>query len=390
MRLLKVIIWNTNFLRDGGGSQKVAYFFAKDLHEHGLLPTVVCNNASKQRTNPAFGALPSQVTLYQDSFVNPWDSSRNPFHFIFHMFVYLGAAIRFIYFFRKERFSLIHLNYVSWDIWLLALCKYIFRVPLVISFLGGETNLATQSKLTRIKVKLALRVADKVTAVSKSFCDELDKEFGFVNVFHVPFYRDPSQLLNSKLLMPSVVEEDHFVFCGRISQEKRVPFLIEAFKEATIQGCSRKLYIIGEGEDQPECRELVKTLNIQEQVIFLGCLPYQVVQQIISKCRSLILCSRTESNPQVVLEAMSFEKTVICSLLPGVEQIVIHEETGLLFEMTRKDLLVELISRVSADKDYCQKLGRAAGVHLKALFSKQCYTKQMVALYSELCSIDYS
>ena len=386
---MKVLIWNTNFLRDGGGSQKVTCSLASGLHRLGLQTTVACNKVSMREGNPVFGNLPSEVALYRDAFVNPWESSEGAVSFLSQLFMYLVAAIRFIFFLRKERFSLVHLNYVSWDICLLGLSKSLLAFPLVISFLGGESSLAPQRKLTKIKVKLALRVADQVTAVSKSLCDELEKEFGFSDVVHLPFYSDPSQLLKSEFLLPPVVEEDHFVFCGRISPEKRVPFLVEAFQEAVTQGCSKRLYIIGEGEDLPESRQLAETFELQEQIIFLGWLPHQIVQRILSKCRCLILCSRTESNPQVILEAMSFEKPVICSLLPGVKQIVLHEETGLLFDRTRKDILAELVLRVSVDDDYARKLGRAAGAHVKALFTKQDYTEQMVAVYSELTSLDH-
>jgi glycosyltransferase involved in cell wall biosynthesis len=381
---MKILIWNTNFLRDGGGSQKVAHYLACDLHRSGIQATVACNRVNEQERNAVFGDLPPGVALYQGTFVNLWESPEGPASFVSKSFSYLSAAVRFFSFMRKEKFSHIHLNYVSWDIVLLGLCARLLNIPLVVSFLGGETNLAPQRRLTRLKVKLALRVADRVTAVSVSACDELKNSFGFQDVLHIPFFYDSSEQLQPGCVLPATVEEDQFVFCGRVSPEKRLPFLVQVFHEATVLGCSRKLFVIGGGEDMAECRQLVDVLKLQDQVIFLGLLPFQVAQQIISKCRCLILCSRTESNPQVVLEAMSFERPVICSMIPGVEQIVLHKKTGLIFEMTRKDILAESILRVSTDEAYARKLGCAAGAHFKALFSESSFSEQMLAVYSQL------
>lgn len=381
---MRVLIWNTNFLRDGGGSQKITYYLSRGLQERGCAVTIACNTAASADGTTVFGNLPSGVTLYQDSFVNPWDSSTGALSFLSYLLTYLRAALRFIVFARRERFCLIHLNYVSWDIWLLGVCKWLLRLPIVISFLGGETDLAPQTKLTRIKIKLALRLADKTTAVSQHFLAELERDYGYADALHIPFLYDASRSLHSDVPLPPGYLEDQYVFCGRVAPEKRVSFLIEAFKEAVARGCTRMLYIVGTGPKLPGCRELVGRLALEDRIVFLGQHAFQTTQRIISRSRCLILVSRTESNPQVVLEAMSLGKPVICSSIPGVQRIVQHERTGLLFEPHRKDELVEALLRVSADRKYVEKLGNAAAALFRSLHADQDYTERMTTVYAEV------
>ena len=59
-------------------------------------------------------------------------------------------------------------------------------------------------------------------------------------------------------------------FCGRFSDIKNIPFLLQIFRDLTLLNSSVRLFLIGDGEKKNELVENVKMLNIQDRVVFTG------------------------------------------------------------------------------------------------------------------------
>lgn len=68
--------------------------------------------------------------------------------------------------------------------------------------------------------------------------------------------------------------------------------------------------------------------------------------QYISACDILILPSRTEAMPRVILEAMSLKKIIIASNVGGVSELISNNENGLLFSSENFSQLSSIIEKV--------------------------------------------
>ena len=68
--------------------------------------------------------------------------------------------------------------------------------------------------------------------------------------------------------------------------------------------------------------------------------------QYISACDILILPSRTEAMPRVILEAMSLKKIIIASNVGGVPELISNNENGLLFSSENFSQLSSIIEKV--------------------------------------------
>lgn len=119
--------------------------------------------------------------------------------------------------------------------------------------------------------------------------------------------------------LSEALPEKYICFVGDISSEKGVPHLIDATNEPT---GTKAVVLVGSPVDS-QGKQLVNSLP--EHVIHLGSLPHEQALQVIDRADWLLLPSRSEGFPRVVLEALALETPVtVTSTIPelrGVENV---------------------------------------------------------------------
>lgn len=141
-------------------------------------------------------------------------------------------------------------------------------------------------------------------------------------------------------------EDDYFVMIGRlVNDSKDYLTVIEAFADAEIK---EKLYIVGDGPYKNQLEMRIKELNLESKVKLLGSKknPYP----ILKKSKGLILSSKYEGLPNVILEALVLEKPVIATNCPyGPKEILGQDKTiGILFSVGKKDELVNILKKIDS------------------------------------------
>ena len=112
----------------------------------------------------------------------------------------------------------------------------------------------------------------------------------------------------------------HFLFVGNISISKGVDTLVDAFHQVRHQLPSAHLTIVGRNDSAYAC-DLLGRLDIDESISFAGFQsnPYPYMKH----CDVFVLSSRMEGFPNVLLEAMCFDKPVACTTcVPIIRQLV--------------------------------------------------------------------
>ncbi len=215
----------------------------------------------------------------------------------------------------------------------------IFKLPIVIGCLGSDINQCAKPFIRRKMIGWTLRNCDQVLSVSEALKTEI------VNRLNVPPERVtviPNGIEEEKFYPQSQDEmrrilglniEDEIAVCvARLEPVKGVDVLIPAF--AKIQGEGRLLVIIGDGEEMPRIKRMIKKLGISGRVLLLGSRPHDEVPGWINAADLLILPSRTEGWPNTLMEAFSCGKPVVASRTGGVPEIV---NSPLLGIMTNPD-----------------------------------------------------
>lgn len=95
---------------------------------------------------------------------------------------------------------------------------------------------------------------------------------------------------------------------GRLTVQKRVDFLLEAFAVLR-EGTDARLWLIGDGDQRASLEETASRLGLEGQVTFLGYRenPYPLLAQ----GDAFVLTSAWEGAPQVIVEAMTLGVPVV-------------------------------------------------------------------------------
>ena len=93
----------------------------------------------------------------------------------------------------------------------------------------------------------------------------------------------------------------------------------------------QNLLPVGDGPVKNELEELVKSLNIEENVIFTGAKKYEEIGKFYQLGNVFVSASITETQGLTFAEAMAAGVPVVAKNDPSILGIVNDEETGLLF-----------------------------------------------------------
>ncbi len=124
---------------------------------------------------------------------------------------------------------------------------------------------------------------------------------------------------------PASERGDFFLYVGRLSSEKGIQVLLDAAQAGVFP-----LHIIGDG---PMVGLVQEAARKHDHVQYLGAQPRQAVWEAIRRCRAVVIPSICyEGLPTVILEGFASGTPVVCSDQKNLNQIIQHNETGVLFK----------------------------------------------------------
>jgi glycosyltransferase involved in cell wall biosynthesis len=230
--------------------------------------------------------------------------------------------------------------------------------------------------------KLVLKRAAGVWVTATSLATKA-KAFGAKKVTLLPnwidFNQSPKQILDR-----TEKSSGSIVFVGRLHPVKRVPMLIEAFAQVNKTFPSTVLNIVGDGEERQNLTELTKRLNLEKSVNFMGFQNHDRVLEIMSQSDLIVLPSKMEGNPRVLVEAMMLKVPIIAANIPGIKEIVKHDETGYLMAGESPKDLASAIDFLLTNRQYVAKITKNAYEFAEQRFSKEQALKRIA---KDICPI---
>jgi len=259
-------------------------------------------------------------------------------------------------------------------------------VRLVIS----ERNTPSQDskdpeRATRIGYRLApylYRYADAITAVSAGVADDL------AHFARLP--RERIQVINNPVVTPELYElarepVSHPWFrpdsppvilaVGRLSEAKDYPLLLRAFAHVR-RTMTCRLLVLGDGPLQAELEQLAESLGIRADVDFAGFVlnPYSAM----SHAALLVLSSRWEGSPNVLVEAMACGLPVVSTDCPsGPREILMEGRYGALTPVGDIPALAQAICSTLANPPRSDVL-RARAAAYAVSNAADCYLKALL------------
>jgi glycosyltransferase involved in cell wall biosynthesis len=148
---------------------------------------------------------------------------------------------------------------------------------------------------------------------------------------------------------------------------------IEAARLLKAQGLDFVMWLCGdvkmgvsERYRQDLC-EAIERHGLDKQVLLLG--QRNDVRALMAQAQMLILPTHTEGFPRCLWEAMLIKCPVIATPAGGVTDLIVHNQTGLLFGIDDSAALAQAIGRLAADRSLGAALAAKAYDHVCSAFA---------------------
>ncbi|MBF0480776.1 MAG: glycosyltransferase [Desulfovibrionaceae bacterium] len=202
---------------------------------------------------------------------------------------------------------------------------------------------------------------DTVFAPSQATADELaakgvsrDKITVYPRGVDTALYH-PSKK-NGFLKSRGVFDGVNLLYAGRLSKEKNLDMLVDAFKLLSRKDDRFNLILAGDG---PMVGDLKKSLH-GERAVFTGFLSCDELANCYSSCDLFVFPSLTDTFGNVVMEAQASGLPVIVGNAGGPRENVIHGETGLVLDSVDPLVWANTIGDLLSDDGRLKNMGRAA------------------------------
>jgi glycosyltransferase involved in cell wall biosynthesis len=151
----------------------------------------------------------------------------------------------------------------------------------------------------------------------------------------LPHEYDPAEVLARYESQASTARKVHrFTYVGRLSVEKGINDLLEAFAKLHAKRNDVRLDLVGAGPLREELAARVSELHMDQAVTFLGAKNINEIAELFIQSTALVLPSHSEPWGLVVNESLSYGCPVVVSNVCGcVPDLVIDGVTGYSFEV---------------------------------------------------------
>lgn len=169
---------------------------------------------------------------------------------------------------------------------------------------------------------------------------------------------------------------------GRLSAEKSFDALIRAADQLLRQGHDIALWIVGEGDAQPQLQALIDELGRGDRIRLLGFQPDTI--GLYEAMDVFALSSLREGLPNVLLEAMALEVPVAATRVAGIPRLIQDGENGLLVEPGSVDDLTRTLGLLVTNAGLRDRLGQAGRRTIEERYSFAKRMEKVRALYDEM------
>lgn len=170
----------------------------------------------------------------------------------------------------------------------------------------------------------------------------------------------------------------NIIFVGRLAKEKNVDLLLQAHKNIIAKNKDINLLIIGDGPDMDEYKETAKKIGINDNVVFVGKVPWEEVPLYYQLADVFATASKTETQGLTVIEAMAASVAPVCIDDESFRNTVIDGLNGRIFE-TQEDY-EKIILDLYNDKKSLDQLQRQARLNAEVHSSKY-YGESVLDVY---------
>lgn len=234
------------------------------------------------------------------------------------------------------------------------------------------------------------KTANELIVPTKKTYDLFKKKYKVEkNIYIVPtgieverFYKENVDLEEVDNLKKELkIKKNDFIitFVGRIAKEKNIDFLIDSHKDLVKKNKNIKLIIIGDGPEISTFKNKVNKMNLNNNIIFTGRVPWDKVPVYYQLSSAFATASTTETQGLTVIEAMAGGVAPVCIDDESFKNVVIDDLNGKIFKNKRQ--YKNIIMKLYEEPKYLDKLSKQARINAE-LHSSKHYAESVLDVYN--------
>ena len=239
-----------------------------------------------------------------------------------------------------------------------------------------------------LKLRHTYRKIDRIICPSKFLMEKM-VEGGFPRkqLVWMPNFitRETAEAIESVTSL--ACDAPYFIFFGRLSAEKGVDVLIEAFADAASKLPSGwRLKIVGTGPEEGRLRAFAEKSPVSQAIDFLGFKTGDELRSLIKGARwSVVPSTWRENMPYSIVESLAAGTPVIGSEIGGISELVQDGKTGFIFSPGDIDgLSRRLVTSAGVSAGRRTRMGDACRSFVREVCDQGDYMTHLVNLYQSL------
>lgn len=281
--------------------------------------------------------------------------------------------------YRKERFDILHCHGVDQMYFGTLFRKFVPSVVLLGMFRNDRMLKGGRRQLKRFKASLPfmdkiISINPEITNILLSQDPTLEKK-----IVEIPLGFD--QRLYESIPSVATGEDRYIMYLGRLTGNKRLDVLINAFSLLRRDCPEVFLYIVGSGSDLDKLKLLARSLNIDDKVYFTGVKSGDEKIRLLQNAELFVFPSSAgEGLPGVLLEALACRKIIIANDYSTIKTLIKDGETGIIYKRNSPE---DLAHKLLLGLRNRQKLEASFVPHINKMIP-QYDVKVVASRYAEL------
>ena len=194
-----------------------------------------------------------------------------------------------------------------------------------------------------------------VVCVSETAELELLKAMDVSTKPNICYIYNPLSISNERIKPIFEEKQKMIVYAGRMSYDKRVMYLLKAWKKIYKTYPDWELYVLGDGPEYSRLTSFMKQHSLQNVYM-----PGSVnnVEDYLRKSRISVLLSMYEGLPTCILEAISYRNAIIGTKSDGgIHDLLKDNYNGVVLNILNVDTLTEALCKLMNDDQLCETMG---------------------------------
>lgn len=298
---------------------------------------------------------------------------------------------------KKYNIDIINAHWAIPPGFLATFTKNFHKKPVLITLYGAELwpAIKSDSKVMKWMISYALNKANKVVGISDATCDA-GKEISCRKDIEILPDGIDTETFNPEVDGSEVQErydlENYFMIfsSGRMVERKGFRYLIEALPYVLEKYPNTKLIIGGDGPERQSLEVLVKSLEIENNVIFPRFISDEDFPKYMKACDVFVLPSivdskgDTEGSATILLEAMACGTPVVGTKVGGVPYAIKDGFGGFLVNQKDPKQLGEAIIMLLDNKGLRREMGIKGRGYVEEMFSWDRIAKRYICDFEQL------